>query len=161
MNKVIRPSGIRETLWRIVAIGIAIAVLATACTSTARKEEAAIAVSEITVTFDGDKCVYAGPDSVQKGRVIVALDVEDQTDHEQYGLAIVTLDEGKSFEDLDAWSSTGQPTWTQLHGLFEEVPQGSRVEKRVFVDEGPLFVVCFTAEPLTKRGVLGPIPVGK
>lgn len=159
MRKSTRLNGIREALWRIVAIGIAIAVLATACTG--GKEEATTVVGEITVTFDGDKCVYGGPDSVPEGRVTVILDVEDQTDHEQYGLAIVTLDEGRSFEDLDAWSSTGQPVWTRVLGLFEEIPQGSRVEKTVFADKGPLFVVCFTANPLTKAGVLGPIQVGE
>jgi hypothetical protein len=30
------------------------------------------------------------------------LNIENQ-DHEKFGLAIVRLDEGKTFEDLDAW----------------------------------------------------------
>ena len=113
----------------------------------------------ITVTFDGDQCVYRGPDEVPAGRIAVILDVEDQKEHEEYGLAVVTLDEGKTFEDLDAWPSTDPPRWVQLHGLLEEIPQGSRAEMTVIAFEGPLFLVCFTAYPITKSGALGPIEI--
>jgi lysophospholipase L1-like esterase len=113
----------------------------------------------ITVTFDGDQCIYKGPDQVPAGRISVILDVKDQKDHEEYGLAVLTLDEGKTFEDLDAWSSTDRPPWSQLHGLLEEIPQGSRAETTVTAFEGPLFLVCFTAYPVTKSGTLGPIAV--
>jgi lysophospholipase L1-like esterase len=113
----------------------------------------------ITVTFDGDECIYKGPDQVSAGRISVILDVEDQKDHEEYGLAVLTLDEGKTLEDLDAWSSTDRPLWSQLHGLLEEIPQGSRAETTVTAFEGPLFLVCFAAYPVTKSGTLGPIEI--
>ena len=113
----------------------------------------------IAVTFEGDECVYHGPDEFPAGRISVILDVEDQKDHEAYGLAVVTLDEGKTFEDLDAWPSTGRPLWAQLHGLLEGIPRGSRVETTVTAFEGPLFLVCFTADPVTKSGTLGPIEI--
>jgi lysophospholipase L1-like esterase len=117
------------------------------------------ASSGITVTFEGDECVYHDPDAFPAGRISVVLDVEDQKDHEEYGLAVLTLDEGKTYEDLDAWSSTDQPTWAQLHGILEEIPQGSRAEMTVTAFEGPLFLVCFTAYPVTKSGTLGPIEI--
>jgi hypothetical protein len=100
-----------------------------------------------------------GPEKVPAGQISVILDVEDQKDHEAYGLAVLTLDEGKTYEDLDAWSSTNQPPWSQLYGLLEEIPQGSRAEMRVTAFERPLFVVCFTAYPITKSDTLGPIEI--
>lgn len=166
--------------WRIVMAGVLLVMAATACggaqaTPTAEPamptaepvaptaEPATPAVepepAKITVTFEGGQCIYIGPDEVPAGRITVVLDVEDQTEYEEYGLAVVTLDEGKTFEDLDAWPSTSQPSWAQVHGLLEEVPQGSRAEMTVIALEGPLFLVCFTAYPITKSGTLGPVQV--
>jgi hypothetical protein len=134
----------------LFSMGVALALLAACGTPQP---------SAITVTFDGDECIYQGPDRVPAGSIPLILDVEDQRDHEAYGLAVVTLDEDKTFEDLDAWPSTGQPPWTQLHGLLDEIPRGSRVETTVIAFEGPLFLVCFTADPITKSGTLGPIEI--
>jgi hypothetical protein len=140
-----------------VAIGLLIAVVATACAG--GKGDAETSADEIRVTFDRDQCAYDGPSRVTEGQISVILDVEDQTAYEEYGLAVVTLDEDKTFEDLDAWSPTGQPRWAQLHGLLEEVPQGGRSETTIIVPQKPLYVVCFTAYPITKVGVLGPVEV--
>jgi hypothetical protein len=157
MQKSASLSGMGETAWRIVAIGLVIAVVATACAG--GKGETGTVADEITVTFDGDQCAYNGPASVPAGQITVILDVEDQKDYDGYGLAVVTLDEGKTFDDLDAWPSAGQPLWAQLHGLLDGIPQGSRSEMTVAAFEGPLFLVCFTATPITKTGVLGPVKV--
>jgi hypothetical protein len=113
----------------------------------------------IAVTFDGDECVYEGPDRVLAGGVPLVLDVEHQTDHPAYGVIVVTLDEGKTFEDLDAWPSTTRPRWIDTVGDLVNIPQGTRAETTFRAFEGPLFVVCFTAAPFTKSGVLGPIEV--
>jgi hypothetical protein len=121
--------------------------------------EAGTVADEITVTFDGDQCVYNGPGRVPAGQVTVILDVEDQKDYEEYGLAVVTLDDDKTFEDLDAWPSAAQPLWAQLLGLVDEVPQGSQAEMTVTALEKPLYLVCFTAYPIAKSGVLGPVDV--
>jgi len=157
MQKSTSLSGIGETAWRSVTIGLVIAVMATSCAGGIG--EAGTVADKITVTFDGDQCAYNGPAGVPAGQITVILDVEDQKDHDEYGLAVVTLDEGKTFDDLDAWPSTGQPPWAQLHGLLEEILQGSRSEMTVAAFEGPLFLVCFTAYPVTKTGVLGPVEV--
>ncbi len=92
-----------ETAWRIVAIGLVIVVMATACVG--GKGETGTVAGEITVPFDGDQCAYNGPARAPAGQITVILDVEDQTDYDEYGLAVVTLDEGKTFDDLDAWPS--------------------------------------------------------
>jgi hypothetical protein len=115
--------------------------------------------ARITVIFNGHTCAYEGPDKVPAGRISVILDVEDQKEHGAYGLAVLTLVEGKTFEDLDAWPSTDQPPWTKLHGLLHDILQGRRAETTVIASEGPLFVVCFTGYPVTKRDTLGPIEI--
>jgi hypothetical protein len=159
MQKSTSLRGLRETAWQIVAIGLIIAVMAAACAD--GKGEAGTVADEITVTFDGDQCSYNGSARVPARQITVILDVEDQKDYDEYGLAVVTLAEGKTFEDLDAWPSAGKPPWAQLHGLLDEVPQGSRSEMAVTAFEGPLFLVCFTAHPIAKTGVLGPVEVVK
>jgi hypothetical protein len=150
-----RPSSTRQTAWRIVAIGLVVAVVTTACAG--GKGDAETSADDIRVTFDRDQCAYDGPSKVTPGQISVILDVEDQTDYEAYGLAVVTLDEDMTFEDLDAWSSVGQPPWAQLHGLLDDIPQGGRSETTIIVPQKPLYLVCFTADPITKVGVLGPV----
>ena len=116
---------------------------------------------QIIITFDGDQCIYNGPDSVPADDITVVLDVEDQTAYEEYGVAVVTLQEGKTFEDLDAWSSTSPPSWATVHTTIDQVPQGNHAEATMHVIEPnePLYFVCFTAYPIVKSGTLGPIEI--
>ncbi|MFC2036432.1 hypothetical protein ACFLYD_00470 [Chloroflexota bacterium] len=157
MKDSIGLSVVRGTAWQIVAIGLAVSQVTAACAGGAG--ESGTVADEITVTFDGDKCTYDGSGRVAAGQVTVILDVEDQKDYDEYGLAVLTLDEDKTLEDLDAWPSTDQPPWTQLLGLVDEIAQGSRDEMTIIALEKPLFLVCFTAYPVAKSGVLGPVDV--
>ena len=128
------------------------------------KTDAAVQPQDVVliVTFDGSECAYEASGPVTPGhRFTVVLDLADQDDFEAYGLAAVLLDEGKTFEDLDAWASTNAPVWAHVIGLRDEVPAGSRAETTITTFEGPLYFVCFTAYPVTKSDVLGPIPVGE
>jgi hypothetical protein len=111
----------------------------------------------MTVVFEGDACSYDGPKTIPAGRVTVNWRIEGRP-RDGYALAIVTLDEGKTFEDLDAWPSIGQPLWTHLHALQERDPDDLS-PFTALVTEGPIFVVCFTADPEAKVGVLGPVEV--
>jgi hypothetical protein len=111
----------------------------------------------MTVTFDGNECTY-GPETVSVGEIIVNWNIENQ-DHEKFGLTIVTLDEDKTFEDLDAWPSVDKPSWARLV-VFAEARPGSLSPVVADVTEGPIFLVCFTAYPEAKTGVLGPVEVG-
>jgi ketosteroid isomerase-like protein len=128
------------------------------------KMQAAVAASapspgaEVTVTFRGDQCTFDGPEAVPAGRVTVNWKVEGQP-RDGYALAIVTLDGGKTFEDLDAWPSVGRPPWAYLVGF-----QGSfSADLSPFVSDvtkGPIYLVCFTAHPEARVSVLGPVEVG-
>jgi hypothetical protein len=88
----------------------------------------------------------------------VNWNIENQN-HDKYGLAILTLDEAKTFEDLDAWPSVDKPSWAKLI-TFAEARLDSLSPVVADVTEGPIFLVCFTAYPEAKVGVLGPVKVG-
>lgn len=115
----------------------------------------------ITVTFEGDQCIYHGPERVPAGRIQVALDVTDQTAYQKYGVGAATLDEGKTLEELVAAPFTaGFPIWMHDHGFVEAV-QNTAQETTIVLFEGPLFLVCFvsSSDQDRKVDVLGPIEI--
>ena len=111
---------------------------------------------DMTVTFDGNECTYDGPETVPVGQITAKIENQSQ---KMFGLAIVTLDEGKTFEDLDAWPSVDKPPWAELI-IFAEAPERGHSIVAVDVTKGPIFLVCFTAYPEAKIGVLGPVEAG-
>jgi len=149
-----RCRGLGDSGWRIVAIGLLVAMTAAACggaPATPTTEPAGI-----TVTFEGDQCVYHGPERVPAGRIPIVLDVRDQTAHEEYGVGAATVDEGKTLEDLVAAPfAASYPVWVHDHGSIAAAP-GDSQETTITLFEGPLFLVCGTEE---KTNVLGPIEI--
>jgi hypothetical protein len=116
----------------------------------------------LTVVFEGDACSYEGPTVIPAGMVDVDCRITGQP-RDGYALVIATLDEGKTFEDLDAWPSTDQPPWLTLHA-FQETAESDPDDFPPFSfsareRNSPIFVVCFTRDPKAKIGVLGPIEV--
>jgi hypothetical protein len=113
----------------------------------------------ITVTFEGDQCVYHGPERIPAGQIPVTLDVKDQSARERYKVIAYTLDEGKTIEDLRAWTSVGHsPLWGHFHGMLDE-PRGTLQETTIILFEGPLFLACITDPPNYIIDVLGPIEI--
>lgn len=124
------------------------------------QESPAEAATGITVTFEGDQCVYHGPERVPAGQISLTLDVRDQSAHEKYWVIAYTLDEGKTIEDLRAWKSVGHsPLWVGFHGMLDEQPAGTMQETTIIVFEGPLFLACITEPPGYITDVLGPIEI--
>jgi inosine-uridine nucleoside N-ribohydrolase len=113
--------------------------------------------ADIVVTFDGGKCVYTGPQVIKAGRITIDWVVENK-DYEKYGLVIVTLNEGKTFADLDQWPSSDPPPWLTVTNVWE-APAGSRKQVTAQITRGPFYFVCFYSPPDTKYGALGPIVV--
>lgn len=116
---------------------------------------------QINITFDGNQCIYNGPDSLPASEVTFTLDVEDkaeQTEHDLYGVAIMYLDEDKGFEDIDTWESLDPPSWAALR-YFLEAEKGSvdSITFPVDADRGPLYLTCFF--PTEKLNTLGPIEI--
>ncbi len=118
-----------------------------------------------TITFDGDQCMYDGPDTLPSGqRIKTVLDVTDQDAYENYGFAVVTLYGDKTMADLEAWPSADQPPWTKLYSITfsdDVSPQSTRVEDDAWLVDGPIYLVCFTAtdQEVFKSDVVGPIEV--
>jgi hypothetical protein len=68
------------------------------------------------------------------------------------------LEEGKTSGDLDAWRDVEPPPWAKVVEMGDWAPDELR-PLVAEVDEGTVFLVCYTAAPEAKVGVLGPIEV--
>jgi hypothetical protein len=124
---------------------------------------AADANARITVTFEGDQCVFHSPERVPAGRISIVLDVRDQTAHELYGVQALTMDQGHTLEELVPYQQEIRfPLWVHDHG-FSKAAQGTTQERTIVLFEGPLFLSCFTNtadETQTEyAGMLGPVQV--
>ncbi len=111
----------------------------------------------LTVVIQGGKCTLEGSKQVPAGLIGVNLIDKDPT--KDAGLAIVTLDAGKTFADVDAYPSTSPPSWMQVLGFNETTP-GNEILQTVVVEDKPVYLVCFDRPPDAKAekiGALGPI----
>lgn len=159
---------LQENVWRLGVIALVLVVPATACGSAPQAQEVVVAEEasmsaagadrEITVTFRGEECHYDGPDRVPAGRFRLTLDVRDQAAHDGYAVVAVTLEEGKTRDDLLTWPSADPPPWTHGHGAVL-VPRGELGWQEVLLYRAPLFLVCLTGDPARKTDLLGPIEV--
>jgi hypothetical protein len=118
----------------------------------------------ITVTFDGDRCIYNGLERLPVGRILVALDVRDQTAYAYYGFVVYTLDEDKTLEDLVAAPFiSSQPVWAHEQAYIDELESGGYQEKTAMIVDSPIYLVCVVQEgeqtDLKITNVLGPIEV--
>jgi len=112
----------------------------------------------MTVTISGGKCVLDGPRQVPAGEFGIKLidkDLEGPA-----ALAYVTIDEGKTFSDLDAYPSLDPPPWLQVLGLIETDPAKETLLTAEVKDE-PIYLICFDSPPQRKIGVIGPIELIK
>ena len=112
----------------------------------------------MTVAIKADQCTYQGPEKIAAGDISIEWSVDKQ--HDKYGLAVVTLGEGKTFQDLDALVGDQQAQWIQPVGFWTLAP-GERQVVVAHVTRGPIYLVCFTADPIVKLKTLGPVPVGE
>jgi hypothetical protein len=115
--------------------------------------------TRITATFEGDQCVYHGPERVSAGQITVTLDVRDQSADIAYAVGAYTLEEGKTIEDLRGWTSaTHSPLWGHFHGRVDAIGGTSQVDN-IILFEGPLFLSCIANPPNQVTDVLGPIEI--
>lgn len=119
---------------------------------------------KITVTFEGDQCLWNGPKHLPTGHIQFALDVENQIFlRRSYGYEIYTVDESKTLKDLMAANfSPKEPNWAHKQVNFEEIEKGNYQEKSTLVSDGSIFLVCFVkdGDDVRKTNVIGPILVG-
>ena len=118
---------------------------------------------EVTVTFSGDTCTYSGSKSLpDKFNINIVVEGQGNT---KYGYVLVTLDEGKTIEDLQAWPSSDPPAWLkdQLRDTGPVFGPGNTKQNLDWssydVVVTPIYFVCFADD--TKIGALGPIEITK
>jgi hypothetical protein len=145
-----------KTLWKkLVTIGVAVMLLAAGC------GPGDAPVNSLTVTFKNDLCSYNGAMAIKAGEVSVTMVVKHQ--ELDAGMVVLTLDEGKTIDDLNAAPDNyGQPLWSHRVGEAERhVHPGERYTFKFTIETGPIYLVCFSGPPDTAIGVLGPIEVVK
>jgi ketosteroid isomerase-like protein len=114
-------------------------------------------VSEMTVTIAGGVCTTDSPLTLQAGEVTATLDVQDQ-DKSLYALTLFNLGEGKDFLDLMAATVGMQPSWAD-DLLYEELGPGQNATYTFTVEQGPVYLVCWSKPPDIAIGNAGPFTV--
>ncbi len=118
---------------------------------------------EVTITFSGDACTYSGSKSLpDKFNINIVVEGQGKT---KYGYVLVTLDEGKTIEDLQAWPSSDPPEWLkdQLRDTGPVFGPGNTKQNLDWSSHEsvvtPIYFVCFG--DYRKIGALGPIEISK
>jgi len=115
-------------------------------------------ISEMTVTIDGGTCTTDNPVALKAGDVKVNVNVAEQ-EQEKYAVALFTLDEGKDMLDLMASTALDYPpVWTHTL-LLRELDAGEQASYTTTLEEGLVYLVCFSQPPALAIGNAGPLVV--
>ncbi len=115
--------------------------------------------TEINVTIADGTCTANGPMALQAGELTVNVDVQDQT-AEKYAVSLFTLDADKDMFDLMASTHRdGPPAWSRTVFLKELKANESQTYKNFIVNEGLLYMVCWSGPPDIPIGNAGPFTV--
>ena len=111
----------------------------------------------LTITFRNGTCEYEGPASIEsfKARLKIVDQEEDSMVAGGTTVSIITLEEGKSLEDLKSWPEHYNPQWATIFatkGLDENELVG---EFDVYLPEETIYISCFDDD--VKVGVQGPV----
>ncbi len=147
-------------------IGVPLMVLfIVGCTSSTHTQ---VATPTLTLTIHENNCTFDGPKTIPDGDFMIKLVIEEQKPTES-GYALVTLEKGKTIEDLKAWPSADQPAWVVLvHGVHELAGgthtytyNPTKFTENALFHGGPYYLACFRTDPNTgsvaKIGAFGPI----
>jgi hypothetical protein len=119
-----------------------------------------------TITFSGETCTYSGPKSLS-AKFDLNVVVKSQTDT-VYGFVIVTLQAGKTIEDLQVWPSVDPPEW--LKNMLNDTgpvfasgttKQNVDLAAYSYYSGDPIYFACFADKPTRKIGALGPIEISQ
>lgn len=126
----------------------------------------------LTLTINENECTLDGPETIPSDNFIVKFIINEQEPNET-GYILATLEDGKTIEDLNAWSSADQPPWVIVLHRAHEPAGGTHIysyDQMQFTqngryDGGPYYLVCFRNDLVTgimsKIGAFGPIDIGK
>lgn len=119
--------------------------------------------ADIVITFNqGDECSLEQPTRVvTPARLPYEIVVNDQT-YKNYVVAFLTLDPGKTLDDLKAWKTSGyNPPWSQLIGIDVVSPLSRTFHSMTGITNSPVYAVCFIQGPDNLRIIdtHGPVEV--
>jgi hypothetical protein len=126
----------------------------------------------LTLTINENECTLDGPMTIPNDDFMVKFVINEQEPNES-AYALVTLEGGKTIEDLNAWPSADQPSWVIILHRFNEPAGGTHTysydptefTQNARYDGGPYYLVCFRNNldtgTLEKIGAFGPIEVEK
>jgi hypothetical protein len=145
-----------KSILSIIVGLVLVLLLLTACNST----------PTLTITVKGGTCTLDSPKTIPNGAFNLNFVSEDDG-HKPHGFALVTLDAGKTLQDLVAWPSTDPPEWLTVLDAQETEPgtysEAYNLPKDFSVryNGEPIYFVCFQSNPETKIGAVGPVEVSK
>jgi len=99
----------------------------------------------LRVTFKDGTCFYDGPTKLTTTKVNLKLIIEEGNEDAMSGVAVVavTLNEGKTIEDLRAWPSTDPPTWLSIISMYELFPGPLEKDFSLRLPSESVYFVCF------------------
>jgi len=121
--------------------------------------------SNPNLTFGKDGCIYDGPQELPT-KFDLTWNVED-LGQSFYGYVILTLEEGKTVEDLYSTELTDPvESWMISHAYNQTISPGSTththdIGSHATFKEGPIYFACVFSYPGMVEGVAGPIDVAK
>ena len=147
-------------------------VLVTACTSQSQPSTSTAAQNPtMKLSIIENECSFEYPSTMVNGEFRIQLTLNEKRPTDS-GYALVTLDKGKTIEDLKAWPTAEQPVWVILIDGVHETSVGIHLHSydstqfskySQFYIGGPLYPVCFHTDPDTgatnKIGAFGPIEI--
>jgi hypothetical protein len=114
-------------------------------------------VSEMAVTIAGGTCAIDHPAPLKAGEIQVTLNIKDQN-KEQYALTVFSLKDDKNILDLMASTTGTPPSWAKF--LFmEELEPGKSATYTFTVENGPVYLICWSKPPDLPIGNAGPIEI--
>lgn len=114
-------------------------------------------VSEMTVTIAGGTCMIDNPGPLQAGEIKVTLNIKDQN-KDLYALTMFNLDADKDILDLMASTVGMPPTWADILLMEEQKPGTSNIYTFT-IEEGTVYMICWSKPPDLPIGNAGPIEV--
>jgi hypothetical protein len=120
-------------------------------------------VTNNTITFSpGNKCSLGSAKSVNAGDLTYEILVTS-LEHQNYYLAIYTINPGHTFADIQALpdTNTDPPSFIHLVSIDHVLPGSDSIHSLGNVNEGPLYFSCMAHDPnYDKRFAdLGPVEV--
>ncbi len=117
-----------------------------------------------------NECTFEYPSAIVNGEFRIQLTLNEKRPTDS-GFALVTLDTGKTLEDLKA-ATADQPVWVFLIVGVHETSVGTHLysydstqftKYSQFYKGGPLYLACFHTDPdsgvINKIGTFGPIEI--